>query len=255
MKALTMSTLVRVLVSLFVIAILISVASKDSYADLIGTWSFEGSGDVIVDSSGNGHDGEMLDGAQRTDDGKFGKGVWFDGQNAIVAIPDADDLDLETFTLLAWFKFEDPTGGWQTLIGKQTKGDENFIIEAAASGGLNTTFNRIGLCTGGTVVVDEEWHHVASVHDKESLRLYIDGSLDQELAGAATPATNAGPLRLGGLPARGEMFSGVMDEVAVFNAALTEEEIREFMEGMGAAESVESVGKLAAAWGSIKAQY
>jgi hypothetical protein len=258
MKAISGSTLTCILVSIFVITLFINVASKDSYAqekaNIVGMWLFEDSGNVIVDSSGNGHDGKMVGGVKRTDDGKFGKGVWFDGKDGVIDIPDSEDLHLETFTLMAWFKLEKATGGWQTIFGKQ-QGGAGHIIEVAAGGVLNTGFGSSWLCTGKTVITDEKWHHVASVFDGKAVRLYVDGSLDMEAPSGNRPAENAMPLRIGGSPDVGEMFCGVIDEVAFFNIPLAEKDIKKLMSRLAGLMSVESAGKLAATWGSIKGQY
>lgn len=253
MKAITSSTLAHSLVSLLVITIF-SLFSKNIYAqkeNLVGMWLFEGDGDVIVDSSSNGHDGEMISGAKRTDDGKFGKGVWFDGKDAHIDIPDAEDLHAETFTLLAWFKLEEATGGWQTIFGKQS-GGSGLIIEVATGGVLNTGFGGGWLCTGKTTIDDGKWHHVASVFDGKSVRLYIDGSLDMETPPGVRPAENTVPLRIGGSPDVGEMFCGVVDEVAFFDVPLTEKEIQKLMQGFVNFLAVAPEGKLAVTWSSIK---
>ena len=256
MKAIKSSTLAHSLVSLFVITIFISLVSKDIYAqekaNLVGMWLFEGSGDVIVDSSGNGNDGEMFGGVKRTDDGKLGKGVWFDGKDAHVDIANTEDLNPETFSLLAWFKLEQPTGSWQTIFGKQS-GGSGLIIEVAAGGVLNTGFGGGWLCTGKKKIDDGKWRHVASVYDGKSVRLYIDGSLDMETPPGVRPPENTMPLRIGGSPDIGEMFCGPIDEVAFFDVPLTEEEIQNLMEGFANFLAVEQEDKLAATWGSIKA--
>jgi concanavalin A-like lectin/glucanase superfamily protein len=251
MKTVTSLTLARSLVSLFVITIFIGAGPKDSCGELVGMWLFEDSGDVIVDSSGNGHDGEMIGDVERTDEGKIGKGVRFDGVAAVVDIPDSDALHSDAFTLMAWFKLEAATGSWQTIFGKQS-GGAGLIVEVATGGVINTGFGTSWLCTGQTPIDDEEWHHAASVFDGDTVRLYIDGSLDEEAVGGTRPDHNALPLRIGGSPDIGEMFGGVIDEVAFFDHPLTELEIQGFMEKLVA---MEPAGRLVATWGSIKAEH
>jgi arabinan endo-1,5-alpha-L-arabinosidase len=258
MNTIAGSTLTRSLVSLFVITLIISVGSKDSYAqekaNIVGMWLFEDSGKVIVDSSGNGLDGKMVGGVKRTDDGKFSKGVWFDGKDGVIEIPDSDSLHLEAFTLMVWFKLEEATGGWQTIFGKQ-QGGAGHIIEVASGGFLNTGFGSSWLCTGHTVITDGKWHHAAFVFDGKVVQLYVDGSLDMETPAGTKPPENAMPLRMGGSPDIGEMFSGVIDEAAFFNIPLIDKDIQKLMSGLARLTSVEPAGKSAATWGSIKEQY
>jgi hypothetical protein len=255
MKPIIGSILACSLASLCVITILINVSSKDSSAqeetNIVGMWLFEGDGDVIVDSSGNGHDGEMFGGVKRTDDGKFGNAVWFDGTDDHIDIPDVEELHQETFTLLSWFQLDKATGSWQTIFGKQS-GGVGLIIEVAAGGVLNTGFGGGWLCTGTTRIDDGKWRHVASVFDGKSVQLYIDGSLDMATDAGTRPPENDVPLRIGGSPDIGEMFSGPIDEVAFFDVPLTEEEIQTLMQGFEKFLAMESEGKLAATWSNIK---
>jgi len=244
------------MIVLFAAGVLVSPTyAKIDPESIVGMWPFdEGGAETVKDSSGNGNDGEMIGGVERTDDSKFGKAVWFDGKNAHIDIKDSEDLHTETFTLVSWFKLEVATGSWQTIFGKQS-GGSGLIIEVAAGGVLNTGFGTDWLCTGETPINDEEWHHVASVYDGESVKLYIDGSLDQETTGGTRPPENTMPLRIGGSPDIGEMFCGPIDEVAFLNVALTEEEIQNLMEGFAKFLALEPERKLAFTWGSIKAQY
>ena len=244
------------MVILFAAGILVSPSyAKIDLEAIVGMWFFDEDGvETVKDSSGNGNDGEIFGGVERTDDGKFGKGVWFDGKDAHIDIKDSEDLHTETFTLLSWFKLEQATGSWQTIFGKQS-GGSGLIIEVAAGGVLNTGFGGDWMCTGKTPIDDGKWHHVASVYDGESVKLYIDGSLDEKTTGGTRPPENTMPLRIGGSPDIGEMFCGPIDEVAFFDVPLTEEEIQNLMEGFANFLAVEPERKLAFTWGSIKAQY
>ncbi len=93
-----------------------------SYAidkDLVGLWLFEeGKGDVVSDSSGMGNDGET-EGEPKWVDGKFGKGMEFDGAGDMVVIPDSDTLEFdEDFTLAVWINTEAAPGDPPAIITK-----------------------------------------------------------------------------------------------------------------------------------------
>ena len=103
----------------------------------------------------------------------------------------------------------------------------------------------------------EAWSFVALTHDGEILALYVDGETVADLkVGKPTFTQNndGGSIwltRWKGGP--GWDFKGVLDEVAIFNAPLSEDDLNTVMtEGLEGALAVSSVGKLATTWGNIK---
>lgn len=101
----------------------------------------------------------------------------------------------------------------------------------------------------------EEWVHICFWLDVEggSRRIYINGKLevaDSGKAGVAYKGT-AGKTIVGSWGDRGQKFNGIIDEVQVWDRALTENEIKESMEDL-IASPVEPLDKLATTWGDIK---
>ena len=234
--------------------ILFAVSSTlvcSGYAEVIGIWLFdEGQGDTTEDSSGNGHDGTLVNGPKWVQ-GKFGKALEFDGTNGVQVLH-ADELSLETFTLMAWVKVE-KGGVWQQIVTKQNN-PRNYTIGISPADLIECAFTVGGsfkTALGTTPVADAQWHHVAGTYDKKSLRVYIDGVLEDEKPFTDTPDVNTRPLEFGS--GGGEpMMGGAIDEVFISNAALTGDDIRELMGGIAA---VEPTGKLTAAWGKVKVTY
>ena len=109
---------------------------------------------------------------------------------------------------------------------------------------------------GDAVVADSEWHHVAGVCDNTKAQVYVDGALKGESAIGGQPDTHSSPLTIGGSVINS--YQGLIDEVGLFNVALTEDDIKIIMtEGLEKATgiaAVSSAGKLAATWAGIKAQ-
>ncbi len=224
---------------------------------LVGVWLFdENQGLKADDASGNGREG-AIKGAKWVQ-GKIGTGLEFDGDGNIVEIPHDKVFDLTEYTISAWVKTE-PTGLWQTVIGKEpvAGNPRNYGIFAAG----NTNLLGVNYTTGGawktafskTVVADGKWHHVAATFDGEFLRAYMDGVMEGETRTEIPPDHNTEPVRIGrwGAP-RGDYWSGVLDEVAMFNQALTEDEIQDITMNMRDALVVEALGKLAVTWGTLK---
>ena len=80
------------------------VISHSAEKGLVAYWAFEDEkGETASDSSGNGHDGELIGDPQWTD-GYFGGGIEFDQAGDEVNIPFHENLNLDTFSVTAWAK-------------------------------------------------------------------------------------------------------------------------------------------------------
>jgi hypothetical protein len=96
---------------------------------------------------------------------------------------------------------------------------------------LNTTDGE-SLVQGTTVLTRNEWVHIAVTYDGAQAIIYVDGQMDIEMdvSGELTQSDNE--LRIG----RGEpagYFMGMLDDVRLYNHALTEDELLSAMEGGG----------------------
>ena len=163
----------------------ISICAADVLEDaLVAVWLFdENQGLEAADASGNGHDGDIK-GAKWVQ-GKIGTGLEFNGDGNIVEIPHEADFDLTEYTISAWIKTE-PTGLWQTVIGKEpvAGNPRNYGIFVAG----NTKLLGVNYTTAGawktafskTVAADGKWHHVAATFDGKVLRAYFDGVMEGE---------------------------------------------------------------------------
>lgn len=103
---------------------------------------------------------------------------------------------------------------------------------------------------------DGQWHHVVATREEDKAKIYVDGELVKEdvaMAGdIGGDRTNWFLAQNGGNKA-GEYLIGAMDEVRIYDRALTAEEVEQNFEAKGLA-SVSSKGKLSIAWGAIKEQ-
>ena len=84
---------------------------------------------------------------------------------------------------------------------------------------------------GSRNVNDGQWHHVAGVYDGANMFLYVDGTLDVSQPATGSIAQNSAPLRIGANASDGEdgtgyYFNGLIDEVSIYNRALTASEIQ-----------------------------
>jgi hypothetical protein len=196
---------------------------------LVAAWGFnEGSGSSVADASGKGHVG-TLSSTSWSAAGKFGGALSFNGSSSWVTVADASDLDFSSaLTLEAWVR-PSVLSGWRTVLFKERPGGIVYSLYANQSAGrpvgqvwLGSELNAVGPAALGL----NAWSHVASTYDGSTLRLYVNGALVSSTAVSGTLAASSGVLRIGGNGVWGEWFAGLIDEVRVYNRALTAGEIQ-----------------------------
>ena len=195
---------------------------------LVAAYGFEQtSGTIVTDSSGKGSTG-TLSGATWAADGKFGRALSFDGVNDLVTVPDSSVLDLAPgMTLEAWVK---PTtgNGWRTVLLKERPGQLAYSLYATGDNGRPLAEIAAGSqrdARGVAALPVGVWTHLAATYDKSTLRLYVNGVQVASTAVTGTLINSTGALRIGGNTVWGEYFSGLIDEVRVYERALSAAEI------------------------------
>lgn len=224
----------------------------------IGMWLFdEGAGKVAEDFSGNGNDGEIMNGPNWVD-GKFGKALEFEGKGA-VEIPDSDSLnDVDDITIMAWVYLNRAvtSGTWNALVGKRpyTSGYLMWIEVPQEPCGLVYVSGRFDNRAARQIDLNK-WYHLVftRVHDGD-MKFFINGELVKEAnSSSGVISTLAAPISIAGQSP--QVLDGIVDDVAIFNVALTEDSISSIMKnGLKTIYAVSSVGKLSGVWGAIKAQ-
>lgn len=216
-------------------------------------------GGKVLDVSGNNLEGR-LEGAVWSKDGKFGGAVHLEDSEKFVEVDAVPELDItDELTIQAWF-FPEESQGDSNLMGRRSPGNVGgyclqWSAQFTGSPQIETWIN-IGGWQGSrnkqTIKPDlEKWHHVSSTYDGDMIRQYIDGELDVEFGPAGKINSIEVVFRIGkaqtGLPG----MVGLVDEVAIYNRALTVEEINQDMEN-GVFFAVSPGDKLATTWGKLK---
>ena len=132
-------------------------------------------------------------------------------------------------TLEAWVR---PTalGAFETVVLKEAPGDVSYgMYASSAYGGSGVSRPSAwiaGTDVGATTALPTgAWSHLAATYDRTSFKLYINGTqvASKAFTGAITPSTGA--LKIGGNSIWGEYFNGQIDEIRVYNRALSPSEI------------------------------
>jgi len=214
---------------------------------LVAAFGFEeASGTTAVNSSNTAFNGTILQ-AARVAAGKIGRGLSFDGVNDWVTVNDitASPLDLATgMTVEAWVN-PAVMSGWETVVMKERGGAGTGLLsyalyahDGAPQGGgfagpagylrpnpAGSTTDQGVRQASHTAIPLNAWTHIATTYDGANQRFYINGALVATKAQTGSIAVGNQPLRIGGNNVSGEFFRGVIDEVRIYNRALSLAEI------------------------------
>ena len=129
-----------------------------------------------------------------------------------------DEFDLEEWSMAIWVKVAGATGTYQMVMGKENWPDRNFsmwILPTVMTFGFTSGGNDLQVGVGD--VVDDNWHYLVGTYD-------------------------------------GDPTVGAIDEVAVYDHALSEDEVATTMEGLQTLAVSASSDKLATRWGPLKSR-
>lgn len=209
--------------------------------NLVGWWKFdEGSGTAANDSSGHNNNGTVYGEAARTS-GQIDGALNFDGIDDYVDVPDNDNsLDIPNqMTITAWVKINNRSN-YYCIATKQPGG----TAPASNPGNYEFTIEPIGLLifkhqtgTGDTLSLYEStsvvplgtWQHVAvTVKKGDSVKFYINGASAGAFSQTATfGIVNNNSVRIGSRRDSWGWFYGGIDDVQIYNRALSDAEIQQ----------------------------
>ena len=183
---------------------------------------------LVNDVSGNGNNGTLQGGASWTTSGKYGNAISFNGTSAYVNVPSSSSLQLRSgMTLEAWVNPSRLTGIWRDVI---YKGNDNYYLEADSTSAKPATGGTFSSPIFGTgALTTNTWTHLASTYDGATLRLYVNSAQVSSQLPSGPMATSTNPLQIGGDGIYGQYFQGTIDEVRVYNRALSASEIQRDM--------------------------
>jgi len=169
---------------------------------------------IAADSSGYGNDGTLtgMIGNEWTT-GVLDGALEFDAVDDHISIPVGGPYS--TFTVSLWISPASSTESWSTLIG----GDDH-IIGTRGPADLRWLYYDGESYYADTSVTLDAWNHLAVVRDGSSVTFYLNGVYDGDITVSGDMAfTIIGAWSLGV-----ELFGGLMDDVRIYDRALTQEE-------------------------------
>ncbi|MFH1723798.1 MAG: LamG-like jellyroll fold domain-containing protein [Elusimicrobiota bacterium] len=220
------------------VALLLALAgsAEAQTTDRIGYWSFdEGSGSVANDGSGHDNDGMIHGATWTTDSISGGQALSFDG-NGHVEIPPSSDFYYDRgYTFSLWFKAS-TVDAYQGQMGQHSGRQYiNFYLNLDR---LRWETDAGQAFYANTRIEAGKWYHIVGTYDFSTrlAQLYVYGRLENQAILTSDKNFSNIPLAIGSYSVGYFPFNGVVDEVSLYNRALSPEEIMELYEA-GARDS------------------
>ena len=160
-----------------------------------------------------------------------GGALSFDGMDDRVTVGASSLLNLTTGTAEAWVRL-DALRRWHGVLAKgntNTDSGHNYAIEIDDGNAVNCVIGNGSSSTSlrsTTQLAAQQFYHLACTWDGSQLRMYINGTLHRSVSQGITPAGNSSPLSIGQYGGNVDRFDGVIDEVRIYNVALSQAQIQ-----------------------------
>jgi hypothetical protein len=197
---------------------------------LVGYWKFdEGNGTEAGDSSGNNNNGTLENGPTWVD-GKYGKAVSFDGSDDYVEVPQSSTLDIvDGVSIVAWvYPKASPT--FATILSRWYDGwepDRGIVLQLKEGSYLRFgVIDTINVLDAPFTFETNKWYYIAATWNGSDSRIYVNGIEigNRSTSGSFTNqnvnlgiGSDLNPFQAG--------FNGTIDNVMIYNRALTAEEV------------------------------
>ncbi|MCK5922055.1 MAG: hypothetical protein KAG66_14025, partial [Methylococcales bacterium] len=210
--------------------------------ELTAAYPFEeGSGQTILDLSGNGNNGTLAGNAARNPIGKVGEAIEFNGSSSHINLGSLD-ITSPALSIAMWFKPDDFGTHDARLISKAT-GTANsahyWMVSTIRNSGQHKLRFRLKTENGGTstligyaALASGVWTHVTATYDGVAMKLFQDGVQVGSLAKTGAITTSASvEAWIGANPGSTRYFDGLIDDVRIYTEALNVTTIQDIISG------------------------
>jgi len=221
------------------LGLVLNSAAQDTDPSLVGWWKFEEASGTLYDQSDNHNDSTSAQGVVYQQTGQSGYALGFDGIDDHIIIG-TNGRPTDTFSFGGWFKTSstheiDPeaTSGYGGVNNQRYAFDPQHGGDSNAGAGLSIGTNGIAVYEHGSdympatavypTELGEDWNHIMIVYNNKQPTIYLNGSAVRTGFSSPREIVSA-PIQFGGM-AYG-YFEGLMDEVRIYNRALSGAEIK-----------------------------
>lgn len=242
--------------TLIIIAMLVSSSyAKIAPEGVLGVWLFDDitGGTIVKDSYKTGKDG-TIKGNPKLVEGKFGKGLEFDGASDFVDVPVNLNSCKEVTEVIWTYTHKLPPGERYQIISNDIGSYGRCIQIRPANYWIFHTEGQA--LTHAVVPTLNNWKHLAATWSTKEVKFYINGELIAKGAGDSPVYNDGATVNIGRNMSQKDYYDGVLDEIALFNAVLTDEDIKNIADnGLARALGMAAIsypGKLASTWADVK---
>ncbi len=148
--------------------------------------------------------------------------VEFDGVDDFIQL--VEPISYTQHTISTWVKITN-SGSSKTIFDSRDENDDGIRIFASSAEVVTYQLNTSDITSGSALSVDE-WHHIVATYDGTTQKLYIDGLLvDSATTTQEVSVTTNAKIGARNFSDRAVEFLGKIDELAIFDRALEEEEV------------------------------
>jgi hypothetical protein len=202
---------------------------------MVGYWSFdEGSGTTAYDRSGNNNNGTLYNGPTWVD-GKVGKALSFDGVNDYVDVGNSSTLVSKDMSILMWVQVlnYNCNSTYREIIRRENANGYQWSCAGMGYWDIgyknnNGIWNSPPGITSSTIPLNQ-WTFIASIYDSNSVaqqRVFINGNKYSESTLSDRGTLNSNITYIGSYGPNNRPYSGLIDEVRIYNRALSDAEIQ-----------------------------
>ncbi len=209
--------------------------SSTILSGLVAYWPFDGDANDRSVSMNNG----VINGVTFTTNrlGNTNGACFFNDSGTYVGVPDSSTLDVTNMTLAFWFRMDSSTTARELVNKMGAEGTQSLSFGSEYSGGNGRIYFRI--CTGGslgsltdlpstTVIAMGTWYHFAGTYDGSEMKIYINGVLENSTPKTGAIYNSAEEVKIGRYGYySGWVFHGAIDNVAIWNRAVSSNEVWE----------------------------
>ncbi|MBD3183937.1 hypothetical protein GF312_16755 [Candidatus Poribacteria bacterium] len=256
----------RISFILFLIFLLVntSIAQEMVTDGLVSFWTMDQSdttGNTARDMWGSNHG--SIEGSPEVVPGKIDEALLFNGEDDFIEIDHSESLNLvDAITIEFWFvlKGDSLENDYPRVVSKGQSTTDNGAYSVWVGDvtlGNDIGFRSVTLAPNDIRSQalpnynDDAWHHVVITYDGSQGRLYLDGVMHVDIPVSGDIAETDEPLHIG--DGNNERhFNGIIDEVRIYNKALTEDEVMQNFNVQSNLLAVDAEGKLSTTWARIK---
>jgi hypothetical protein len=195
---------------------------------LVGYWSFNGADvtDKIYDRVGGNN--AYIAGGSATSSmktvGKLGQALNFNGATYLKA----PSINLPRFTVATWIKPNGTQVGLASVIADTYPSYVNYAItfDPGTLDVYGGTFSGNWYETPRATLTSGKWAHVVTTFNGSAIALYVNGTYIGQTAAAITPQSSGTALRIGRRWDDADYYNGAIDEVRIYNRALSASEVK-----------------------------